>query len=169
MTSHSPNLICINKITSFLLFISTSIAFLIHLLKTVDFEKSLYNLQMKMEIYWLFKINRKLNIQNGGLHWLNRCQNFDFQIVLPFLFYIRFWSCLWQIAWFNIMACMGDSHAYKVAVPFKPFCFLKKAIILLKVVASLNSLSPINKMSGLIWIQTVWHSDGISERIFQKS
>ena len=24
-------------------------------------------------------------------------------------------------------------------------------------------------MSGLIWIQTVWHSDGISERIFQKS
>ena len=24
-------------------------------------------------------------------------------------------------------------------------------------------------MSGLIWIQTVWHLDGISERIFQKS
>ena len=23
-------------------------------------------------------------------------------------------------------------------------------------------------MSGLIWIQTVWHSDGMSERIFQK-
>ena len=23
-------------------------------------------------------------------------------------------------------------------------------------------------MSGLIWIQTVWHSDGIPERIFQK-
>ena len=24
-------------------------------------------------------------------------------------------------------------------------------------------------MSGLIWIQTVWHSDGIHERIFQKN
>ena len=23
-------------------------------------------------------------------------------------------------------------------------------------------------MSGLIWIQTVWHSDGIPEQIFQK-
>ena len=25
------------------------------------------------------------------------------------------------------------------------------------------------KASGLIWIQTVWHSDGIPEIIFQKS
>ena len=23
-------------------------------------------------------------------------------------------------------------------------------------------------MSGLIWIQTVWHPDGVSERIFEK-
>ena len=26
-----------------------------------------------------------------------------------------------------------------------------------------------NKMSGLIWIQTVWHPDGIPERVFQKN
>ena len=30
-----------------------------------------------------------------------------------------------------------------------------------------NSLDP-DKMSGLIWIQTVWHSDGIPERFFSK-
>ena len=31
-----------------------------------------------------------LSIQNGGLHWLDRSQNFDFRIAITFLMVIRF-------------------------------------------------------------------------------
>ena len=41
---------------------------------------------MKLGFYWLFKIERKLVIQNGDLQWLNRSQNFDFKIAISFLF-----------------------------------------------------------------------------------
>ena len=63
---------------------------LILLLKIVDLKKK--SVQFAMIFYWLFKIYRKLNIQNDGLHWLIRSQNFDFffQIAITFQFYIRF-------------------------------------------------------------------------------
>ena len=57
----------------------------------------------------------KLNIQNGDHHWLNRSQNFDFQIALIFLFYIRFLSGLWQIEWFN--KGLDIRITFNVAVP----------------------------------------------------
>ena len=51
-----PKLIYINKITSFLLFISTSIAFLlIHMLKTVDLKKKMsVQFALEMEILLAF-------------------------------------------------------------------------------------------------------------------
>ena len=54
--------------------------------------KTSVHLALNWGFYWLFKIYRKLiNIQNGGLHWLNRNHNFDFQIALIFyLILIRF-------------------------------------------------------------------------------
>ena len=66
---------------------------LILLLKTVDFEK-------KKECTFcnvigdfisfsnLAEANYKFH--NGGLHWLDRSQKFDFKIAITFLFIIRF-------------------------------------------------------------------------------
>ena len=57
-----PKLKCINKITSFLLFISTSIVFsLIHLLKTVDFEKKSVEFALQMEILLAFQNLNEVN------------------------------------------------------------------------------------------------------------
>ena len=82
---------CINRITGFLLFILTSFAFLmISLLRIVDFEKiCTVCIENRYFIDFSKFTGSKLNIQNGGLHCFNRCQNFDFQIALTFLFYIR--------------------------------------------------------------------------------
>ena len=47
----------------------------------------------------------------------NRCPNFDFQIALSY-FISDFDSVCGRLHGL-IRACMSDSHAYKVAVPFK--------------------------------------------------
>ena len=59
-----------------------------------------------------------LNIQNGGLHWLNGCQNFDFQIVQISYFIFDFDHVCDTLKGF-IRACMPDSIAFNVVVPFK--------------------------------------------------
>ena len=59
--------------------------------------------------------NFKKDVYN--LHWLNRCQNFEFQIALTFfLIYDFSWVCgrLRGL----IMACMSDSRAYKIDILF---------------------------------------------------
>ena len=43
-------------------------------------------------------------LKNEGLQWLNRCQNFDFQIALTF-FLIKFFGRLHE----TIRTCMPDS------------------------------------------------------------
>ena len=41
------------------------------------------------------------NIQNGGIHWLNKSQNLDLLIAITFLFIIWFWSSFLLVAWLN--------------------------------------------------------------------
>ena len=50
------------------------------------------------------------------------------------------------------------------------FVFKMSSLTLCLLVSTADNLCKqfVNKMSGLIWIQTVWHSDGIPVRIFQK-
>ena len=59
----------------------------------------------------------KFNIQNGNLLWLIRRQNFDFQIALTFLCYIRFGLRFLQIIWFN-KGLHFKSCTINDAVPF---------------------------------------------------
>ena len=80
--SHSPNLIRINRIASFLLFdffIDSSVV-------NSSFEKITCIICDEIGDFISFSkfTGSLLNIQNGGLHWLNGSQNFDFLIALTF-------------------------------------------------------------------------------------
>ena len=84
MTSHSPNLICIGRITSFLLFIWTLFTFLlITLLKIVDFKNKSVQFAMQMGILLPFQNTQEgIKCSKGGLHWLNVSQNFRIAITM---------------------------------------------------------------------------------------
>ena len=58
------------------------------MLKDLILKTHSVHLVLEIRILMDFKIYRQFNIQNGGLHGLNRSQNFDFQIALTFLFYM---------------------------------------------------------------------------------
>ena len=61
---------------------------MILLLKIVDFGKKIYTVCDEILILLAFKILQEvdLKIQNDGIHWLIRSQNFYFQIAVTFLF-----------------------------------------------------------------------------------
>ena len=92
---------------------------MIRLLKMI-LKKRTAHLALNWGFYWLFNIYRKLiNIQNGGLQWLNRSQNFDFQIALSY-FISDFDQVCGRLDCL-IRACISGSLAFNVAVPFNLF------------------------------------------------
>ena len=58
----------------------------------------------------------KLDIQNGGLHWLKQSQKFDFGIAVTSLLISDFDQVCSRLQGL-IRACMSDTLAFSVAVP----------------------------------------------------